>query len=126
VNAFERIVRRVDRFQQRHAVVAFPWAVAQKFGNDRAGALATRIAYHGLFSVFPLLLLFTTALGFALDGHPDLRRDVLDSALGDFPIIGTQLRTGSTELTGSGGALVGGARFRSRCHDVPLHERLFD
>jgi hypothetical protein len=32
----ERQIRRVDRFQQRHAVLAFPWAVMQKFGNDQA------------------------------------------------------------------------------------------
>jgi hypothetical protein len=34
----ERQIRRVDRFQQRHTVIAFPWAVMQKFGNDQAAA----------------------------------------------------------------------------------------
>jgi hypothetical protein len=35
----ERQVRRADRFQQRHAVLAVPWAVARKFGDDQAVAL---------------------------------------------------------------------------------------
>jgi hypothetical protein len=47
----ERQVRRADRFQQRHAVIAFPWAVAQKFGNDQAGGKAALMAYYGPRSV---------------------------------------------------------------------------
>jgi YihY family inner membrane protein len=108
LNRLERGVRRVDAFQRRHVVLAFPWAVVQKFGNDRAGAYAARIAYHGLFSLFPLLLLLTTVLGFVLGGHPALRQDLLDSALADFPIIGTQLKATAHPLRGNGLALVVG------------------
>ena len=57
VGWLERQVRRADRFQQRHAVIAFPWAVVQKFGNDQAGSKAALMAYYGLFALFPLLLL---------------------------------------------------------------------
>ena len=64
----ERQVRRADRFQQRHAVLAFPWAVAQKFGNDQAGGKAALMAYYGLFALFPLLLLLATVLGLVLGG----------------------------------------------------------
>ncbi len=46
----ERQVRRADRFQQRHAVIAVPWAVMQKFGNDQAGGKAPLMAYYGLAS----------------------------------------------------------------------------
>ena len=101
MNSLERVLRRADRFQQRHAVAAFPIAVAQKFGNDRAGAFATRIAYQGLFSLFPLLLLFTTILGFVLEDRPELRDDIIDSALADFPIIGTEVRQATEPLQGS-------------------------
>jgi glycosyltransferase 2 family protein len=37
VNWLGRRVRRADRSGQRHAVVAVPFAVKQKFGNDQAG-----------------------------------------------------------------------------------------
>ena len=40
------------------------------------------------FSVFPLLLVFVTVLGIVLDGNPELRQDLLDSALAQIPVIG--------------------------------------
>ncbi|HXW34022.1 MAG TPA: YihY/virulence factor BrkB family protein [Acidimicrobiales bacterium] len=106
--AAERTVRRLDRFQQRHAALAFPWAVLQKFGNDQAGSKAALMAYYGLFALFPILLLFTTILGFTLSGNPSLRHRLLDTAFGSFPIIGTQLRSNTHPLTGSGVALAVG------------------
>src|SRR5436309_1853974 len=53
MNPAERVVRRVDAFQQRHRVTGFAFGVVKKFGDDRAGslaALATTI-FSG-FSVF--------------------------------------------------------------------------
>lgn len=99
----------MDRFQQAHPVVGFPWAVLQKFGNDQAGSKAALIAYYGLFAFFPLLLLFTTILGYVLHSNPTLRRQLVNSALGTFPIIGTQLQSDTHTLEGSGAALVVGA-----------------
>jgi YihY family inner membrane protein len=109
VSRLERIVRTIDRFQQSHAILGFPFAIIQKFGNDRAGAFATRIAYRGLFALFPMLLLLTTALGYVLSGHPHFRARVLDSALGQFPVIDAQLRNTAHPLEGSGVGLVVGA-----------------
>ncbi len=100
------MLRRVDRFQQSHLVLAVPWAVVQKFGNDRAGAFATRIAYRGLFSVFPLLLLFAAILGFVLTSHPTFKREIFHSAISQFPIIGAQLKPHGHLLHGSGLALI--------------------
>ncbi len=102
----ERQVRRADSFQQRHAVIAFPWAVMQKFGNDQAGSKATLMAYYGLFALFPLLLLLATVLGFVLSGNPALREQLIDSALGNFPVIGDQLRSEVHPLEGNTTALV--------------------
>src|SRR6266567_2333642 len=102
----ERQVRRADSFQQRHAVIAFPWAVMQKFGNDQAGSKATLMAYYGLFALFPLLLLLATVLGFALSGNAALRDQLINSALGNFPVIGDQLRSEVHPLEGNTTALV--------------------
>jgi YihY family inner membrane protein len=104
----ERQIRRADRFQQRHTVLAFPWAVLQKFGNDQAGGKAALIAYYGLFALFPLLLLLATVLGFALSGNPALREQLIDSALGNIPVIGDQLRSEVHPLEGNTAALVVG------------------
>lgn len=101
VNAIERRVRRIDAYQQRHALLAFPFAVMQKYGNDQASGKAIVIAYYALFALFPLLLLFTTILGFILGGHTTFRHQVLNSALANVPVIGGSLRSHDHPLTGS-------------------------
>ena len=40
-----RVLDRFDRFQQHHAVLAFPVAVWRKYADDRGGRLAATIAY---------------------------------------------------------------------------------
>jgi inner membrane protein YhjD len=105
VNALERGLRRLDTFQQRHRPTAFAFAVIKKFGDDRGGSLAALLTYYGFLSLFPLLLLLVTGLGFVLGHNPDLQRRIVDSALSEFPIIGTELRNSVNALHGSGLAL---------------------
>jgi membrane protein len=95
-------VRRFDRYQQAHTAWAVPMAVVKKFGDDQAGNLAALVAYYAFFSIFPLLLVFTTILGFVLQGNDHLQQDVKDSVLGHFP--GLQL--GTHPLSGSATALI--------------------
>ena len=49
----------------------FVAAVIKKFSDDQAGQLAALISYYGFVSLFPLLLVFVTILGFVLQGDPD-------------------------------------------------------
>ena len=58
----ERLLRALDRFQQRHTVLGFPFGVAKKFGDDQAGKHAALLAYYGFVSLFPLLLVFVTVI----------------------------------------------------------------
>lgn len=76
--------------------------MVKKFGDDQAGDLAALIAYYGFFSLFPLLLVLTSLLGFVLAGDPELRMRILDSALAQFPVIGEHLRGNYDSLTGNG------------------------
>ncbi len=99
-------LRALDDFQRRHPALALPLAVAKKFGDDRGGNLAALIAYRAFFSLFPLLLLMTTVLGYLLAGDPGLRQSVVDSTLSQFPVIGEQLKLSS--LQGNGVALAVG------------------
>ena len=105
----ETVIRRTDKFQQKHGVLGFPFAVLQKFGNDQAGSKAALIAYYGLFALFPLLMLFTTILGYVLHNNDQLHKDLVDSALGSFPIIGPQLQSQVHGLSGSAIAVVIGS-----------------
>jgi YihY family inner membrane protein len=81
-----------DRFQQRHTWLGFPLAVRQKYADDQGGYLAATITYYGFFSIFPLLLVFVSALGFILRGHPQLQARILGSALGQVPVLGHDLK----------------------------------
>jgi YihY family inner membrane protein len=108
VKAVQRLLRRIDEFQRRHKPLAFMFAVFKKFGEDDAGSKAALIAYYGFFSLFPLLLVFTTVLGFVLNGHPALQAKILNSALRQFPIIGDQISKNIGSLKGSGLALAVG------------------
>jgi YihY family inner membrane protein len=101
------LVRAADRIQRRHAPIAFVVAVAKKFGDDRGGALAAQLTYYGFLSIFPLLLILTTVLGFI--GNEDLADSVVGSALSQFPVIGEQIgRNVDRPLSGSGLGLVVG------------------
>ena len=62
--------------------------------------LAALIAYYGFLSLFPLLLLLVTILGFVLQNDAQLQEQLLDSALAQFPVIGSQLRDNVRSLTG--------------------------
>ncbi len=81
----------LDRFQRRHRWAAFPIGVLYKFFDDQGSYLAALITYYGFVSLFPLLLLLASILGFVLSGDPDLQNRILDSAIGQFPIVGTEL-----------------------------------
>ncbi|MGH9070318.1 MAG: YihY/virulence factor BrkB family protein [Acidimicrobiales bacterium] len=89
MNAIQRSVKRLDAFQQRTPALAFGWAVIRKFGDDSAGSLAALVAYYGFLSLFPLILVLITVMGLVLT--PSETHKVLNSALGQFPVIGTQL-----------------------------------
>ena len=105
---FNRLIARLDRFQQRHAVLGFPLAVRQKFADDQGGFLAASVTYYAFFSIFPLLLVLVTLLGYALQGDPDLQRRVLDSALADFPGDRPAAQDNVHSLRGSAPALAVG------------------
>jgi membrane protein len=98
------LVERVDRYQREHPRAGFPVAVLYKFFDDQGNYLAALITYYALLSLFPLLLLLSTILNFTLESSPTLKQDVLNSALGQFPVVGTEL-TDPNGVSGSGLAL---------------------
>jgi membrane protein len=129
-------LQAVDHFQQRHRWLSFVAAVAKKFGDDQAGQLAALISYYAFVSLFPLLLVFVTILGFVLEGNPGLREEIETGTLGQFPIVGDQLRlhslSGSTLALAIGlvGALLAGMGVTNaaqnafnRIWDVPFKHR---
>jgi YihY family inner membrane protein len=95
------LVSRVDAYQRRHRWAGLPLAVLYKFADDQGTYLAAQITYYGFVALFPLLLLLATILGYALHGNQHLQRQVLDSALVQFPVIGDQITANIRSFHGS-------------------------
>jgi YihY family inner membrane protein len=108
VNRIEGLLRAADRFQQRHVLLAFPIGVVKKFGDDQAGKHAALLAYYGFMSLFPLLLVFVTLLGYALANNQQLQDRVIDALVAQFPVLGTQIEDSLSTIQGSGIGLVVG------------------
>jgi len=92
-------LRAIDDYQQRHRRLSFVVAVYKKFMDDEGGSLSALIAYYGFISIFPLLLVFVTVLGFVIHGDPAEQARVLNGTLGQIPLLKAPLTANS--LTGS-------------------------
>jgi membrane protein len=86
-----RPLRAFDRFQQRYKVLAIPMAVLKKFSDDNGGNLAALVGYYAFLSLFPLLLVMVTILGFVLQHDAGAQAAVKDSVLREFPVIGNKI-----------------------------------
>jgi len=103
-----RVIDSLDAYQRGHRWLGFPLAVIYKFGDDQGPYLTALIAYYGFLSVFPLLLLMTTILGFVLQGDPGLQAKLVNSTVAELPILGPQLRENVHALKGNGVGLAVG------------------
>jgi YihY family inner membrane protein len=108
VKRIERLLRSIDRFQQRHTVLGFPFGVVKKYGDDQGGKHAALLAHYGLLCLFPLLLVFVTVLGYALANDPELQDAVIETLARQFPVLGSQIEGSIRTIQGSGLALVVG------------------
>jgi membrane protein len=81
--------------------MAIPIAVFKKFSEDQSTNLASMIAFWAFFSIFPLLLVLVTLLGFFLPA--DMKTSVLKDVAGYIPLLNTKTIAG---LSGSWWALI--------------------
>lgn len=95
---------RATRARWRPADVAVH--AIEGFRRHRSGRNAALIAHFGFLSVFPLLLVFTTVLGFVLESHPKLQADIIDSALAQLPFVGQQIADDPSKLKGNAIVLI--------------------
>jgi membrane protein len=102
------LVQRLDAFERRHPTVGFPLAVVYKFFDDQGPYLGAILTYYAFVAIFPILLIASSVLGFVLQGDPQLQRELLDSALARFPVVGNQLKLPAA-LQGSTTAVIVGS-----------------
>jgi YihY family inner membrane protein len=95
----ERTVDGFDAYQQRHGFTAVPCAIIRKYSDDRAGRLAGQISHAAFLAVFPMVLVLLTLVGVVLDGHTAVQNDIINSALRQFPVLGSDLRNNVHQLS---------------------------
>jgi membrane protein len=100
MKALDRVVDRIDQWQQHNRVVAPAYAVIKKFGDDQANNLVVGLGWYGFTSIYPLLLVVVTIFGFI--GAASLGHGIV-TTLQQFPIIGSgfQAGTASSRLHGN-------------------------
>jgi membrane protein len=103
----KRLVHSLDRAQQTRPWLAIAVATWKKFSDNQAGNLAALIAYYAFASLLPLLLVAYTILDLIARSNATLASR-LESALKQYPVIGTHLAGGSHGLSKTGFALVVG------------------
>lgn len=94
--------------RQRHLLADGIVRAADNFRRHRTGRNAALVAHYGFLSIFPLMIVFTTVVGFVLDGHPHLRDTIIDSVLSQVPIIGDTISRNPSSLSGSWTLLIVG------------------
>jgi YihY family inner membrane protein len=124
---------QVDAYQQKHKGLAIPIAVFKKFSEDQSTNLASMIAFWAFFSIFPLLLVLVTLLGFFLP--TGTKNSVLHQVSTYLPLLNTStiggltgswwaLIIGIVSALWSGSAVVRTVQFAfNSVWEIPYHER---
>ena len=99
---------RLRPIRRRSRIADFVLDVLDAYGRHRTGRNASLLAYMGLLTVFPLLLVATTVLGLVLQRDQDLQDAILDSFVSTIPVVGATIIKNQGNLTGSWVALLVG------------------
>lgn len=102
----ERLVAWLDALQQRHKVLAFPYAVVKKYGDDEGGYQAALIAYYGFLSLFPLLIVATALVQILAQNDASLRETLLQNITSYFPSLEQTLADSINTPSRNGWALL--------------------
>jgi membrane protein len=99
-----RLKEKIDKFQQRHAFLSFPYSVQKKYGEDQAGYEAALVTYYGFLSLFPLLIVAMSIT--QLLNNQTIKNKVIASLNKNFPIVGSELQNNIHATQKAGIALV--------------------
>jgi len=78
-------------------LVSFARDVLDRSGRDRTGYLAATVTYYTFLSLFPLMLLALSVIGFVLAGNPGMRDELVENVTAAVPglqtVMGESLRS---------------------------------
>lgn len=98
----------VQRTRDRSAPVDFVFSGIDGFVRHKTGRHAALLAHYGFLSVFPLLAVMTTILGFVLENAKSVRQRIVDSVFSNLPFIGEQIQKDPSQIQGNVLVLVAG------------------
>ena len=90
----------VQRMRDGSVPVDFLFSGIDGFRRHRTGRHSALLAHYGFLAVFPLLMVFTTILGFVLQNNQELQDRIIDSTLAKIPILGPTLQINPADLQG--------------------------
>ena len=105
-NPLERLVAWLDSVQQSNRLLAFPYAVIKKYGDDEANYQAALIAFYGFLSLFPILIVLTAIAQKISINNYDFQERVLAGVGSYFPALGPSLAESIQTPSKAGLALV--------------------
>ena len=82
--------------------------LAERYRSDSVGLWSTKVAYLSFFSLFPLLLLFSSVLNIVFSGHQAYKESVTSAVDSNFPFLAGFLPSGrlrSSYFAGSAGLI---------------------
>jgi membrane protein len=91
----------VVRLRMAHPFIDVLAETADGFRRHLSMRNAAVLTYYGFVSVFPLFMVATSILALVLRNNDRLREEILETAVSQFPVIGTQIRDESGSLDGS-------------------------
>lgn len=106
MDKIKSLLKSVDAYQRSYTILAFPVAVVKRYGDDQTGKQAALVTYYAFLSVFPLLMIFITALGYLADNNPTLEASITRNVFQLFPALGSELKSDIHSLKASGLALM--------------------
>ena len=108
----------LERFRANHGWFDVAYRTSKRFGEDEGPTFAAALTYYTFFSIFPLLLFGTAALGYITFGNEVLQDRLIESGLKGIPLLREALteqtlediqeRRGSIAVTGLALALYTG------------------
>ena len=78
---------RLERARSHYGLVDVVVRVFKRFSETDGGSYSAALTYYMFFSIFPLLIVGTAALGFVTQGDPELQRDLYERGRQAFPMI---------------------------------------
>ena len=99
---------RVVALRQRSVAVDVVVDMLDGWRRHQSGRNASLLSFFFFLSIFPLLLVATTILGFVLQNNEDLQQRIVNGALDQIPVLGEQLANDPTSLNGSVWVLIAG------------------